>query len=101
MSSSITVLIIDDHTVVRQGVRALLGAQEDIEVVGEASSGEQALELTRGRGGLHGFESHPGRHTLAPPGLRKHFQWVVDHLPCTLRRLQEASVHKMINDLAY
>ncbi|PTL81587.1 response regulator transcription factor [Vitiosangium sp. GDMCC 1.1324] len=47
MSSSITVLIIDDHTVVRQGVRALLGAQEDIEVVGEASSGEQALELAR------------------------------------------------------
>ncbi|OJH36986.1 response regulator [Cystobacter ferrugineus] len=47
MSSSITVLIIDDHTVVRQGVRALLGAQEDIEVVGEAGSGEQALELAR------------------------------------------------------
>ncbi|QRK04840.1 response regulator transcription factor [Archangium violaceum] len=47
MSSSITVLIIDDHTVVRQGVRALLGVQEDIEVVGEASSGEQALELAR------------------------------------------------------
>jgi DNA-binding NarL/FixJ family response regulator len=37
------VLIADDHAVMRQGLRALLGNARDMEVVGEASSGEEAL----------------------------------------------------------
>jgi len=41
----IAVLIVDDHTVVRQGLRALLSVQEDIEVVGEAENGRQAVRL--------------------------------------------------------
>ncbi|MBN1699090.1 MAG: response regulator transcription factor [Spirochaetales bacterium] len=41
----IRVLIADDHIVVRQGFRELLRSHRDIEVVGEASSGEEALEL--------------------------------------------------------
>jgi DNA-binding NarL/FixJ family response regulator len=41
----IAVLIVDDHTVVRQGLRALLTIQEDIEVVGEAENGRQAVQL--------------------------------------------------------
>ncbi|GAB4515007.1 MAG: response regulator transcription factor [Anaerolineae bacterium] len=40
---TIRVLIVDDHTVVRQGLRLLMEAQADIEVVGEAASGEEAL----------------------------------------------------------
>ena len=39
----IKVLIADDHAVVRQGLRTFLGLQEDIEVVGEAADGEQAV----------------------------------------------------------
>ncbi|CAM3388435.1 response regulator [Isoptericola cucumis] len=39
----ITVLLVDDHHVVRAGLRALLDSQADIEVVGQASSGEEAL----------------------------------------------------------
>ena len=39
----IGVLIADDHAVVRQGLRTFLELQEDIEVVGEAADGEQAL----------------------------------------------------------
>jgi DNA-binding NarL/FixJ family response regulator len=38
-----TVLIVDDHAVVRAGLRMLLDAQEDIEVVGEAGSAEEAV----------------------------------------------------------
>jgi DNA-binding NarL/FixJ family response regulator len=38
------VLIVDDHVIVREGLRALLEGCEDIEVVGEATSGEEALE---------------------------------------------------------
>lgn len=45
MSEKITVLLVDDHKVVRQGVRAFLQAQADIEVVGEADSGETAVAL--------------------------------------------------------
>ncbi len=41
----ITVLIVDDHTVVRQGIRAFLATQPDIQVVGEAASGEEAVRL--------------------------------------------------------
>ena len=43
----ITVLLADDHMVVREGFRKLLEAEADLEVVGEAQNGRQAVELTR------------------------------------------------------
>ncbi|MGW7417502.1 response regulator [Streptomyces sp. NPDC054863] len=43
----IRVLLADDQALVRAGFRALLGAQPDIEVVGEAADGEEALRLVR------------------------------------------------------
>jgi DNA-binding NarL/FixJ family response regulator len=42
----ITVLIVDDQALVRGGFRALLDAQDDIMVVGEAANGEEAVRLT-------------------------------------------------------
>jgi NarL family two-component system response regulator LiaR len=45
MTEQISVLIVDDHAVVRQGVRGYLEAQPDIAVVGEAASGEEAVHL--------------------------------------------------------
>ncbi len=45
MSEKVTVLLVDDHKMVRQGVRAFLQAQVDIEVVAEADSGETAVTL--------------------------------------------------------
>jgi two-component system, NarL family, response regulator LiaR len=42
----IRVLIADDHAVVREGLRAFLVLQDDIEVVGEAADGEEAVEVT-------------------------------------------------------
>ena len=42
----IRVLLADDQELVRAGFRALLGAQSDLEVVGEAADGRQAVELT-------------------------------------------------------
>jgi DNA-binding NarL/FixJ family response regulator len=41
----ISVLLVDDHTVVRQGLRALLTAEEDMEVVGEAENGREAVVM--------------------------------------------------------
>jgi DNA-binding NarL/FixJ family response regulator len=43
----IRVLIADDHAILREGVRALLQATEDIEVVGDAADGLQAVEAAR------------------------------------------------------
>jgi len=43
----IRVLIVDDHTVVRQGLRFLLQQEPDIEVIGEAEDGGQAISMVR------------------------------------------------------
>jgi DNA-binding NarL/FixJ family response regulator len=46
----IRILIADDHVLVRSGVRALLAADPDLEVVGEAGSGEETLRLAAALG---------------------------------------------------
>src|ERR1043166_4494975 len=43
----ITVLLAEDHQIVREGFRSLLKHERDIEVVGEAETGHQAVQLTR------------------------------------------------------
>ena len=45
--SKIRVLLADDHAILREGVRALLRLADDIEVVGEAVDGSQAVEMAR------------------------------------------------------
>ena len=47
MSTSIRILIADDHPIVRQGLRALVETQPDMEVVGEAADGEEAVLKAR------------------------------------------------------
>lgn len=41
------VMVVDDHRIVREGLSVLLGTQPDMEIVGEAEDGEQALEAVR------------------------------------------------------
>jgi two-component system, NarL family, response regulator len=43
-STQIRAVIADDHPVVREGLRALVNSQQDMEVVGEAANGQQAVE---------------------------------------------------------
>ena len=57
------VLLVDDHAVVRAGLRALLEASGWVEVVGEASSGEEAVRKTRS------FEPDIVVMDLAMPGM--------------------------------
>src|SRR5436305_14379641 len=45
MSQKIRILLVDDHAVVRQGFKLILGAQPDMEIVGEAGNGREAVEL--------------------------------------------------------
>lgn len=47
MSEKISVLLVDDHSLVRRGFRRMLEDEPDIRVVGEASDGKEAIELTR------------------------------------------------------
>lgn len=50
MEAPIRVLIADDHEIVRKGLRALLGTKRDIQIVGEAANGAEAVERA---GSLH------------------------------------------------
>ncbi len=43
--SRISIVLVDDHPVVRKGLRALLEAEPDLSVVGEAASGQEAIDL--------------------------------------------------------
>jgi NarL family two-component system response regulator LiaR len=47
LTDPVRVVIVDDHVVVRQGLRAFLEAQDDIEIVGEAGDGEEAVRVVR------------------------------------------------------
>ena len=43
--SNINVLLVDDHNIVRQGLKALLLAEGDITIVGEAQTGREAVQM--------------------------------------------------------
>ncbi len=45
--NKITILVVDDHPMVREGLRSFLEAQEDMEVVAEAASGQEAVDHAR------------------------------------------------------
>lgn len=44
---SIRILIVDDHTIVRRGIKALLAEMDDMQIVGEADNGLEAVRLSR------------------------------------------------------
>lgn len=60
----IQVLIADDHGIIRAGLRSLLAQFEDLQVVGEASNGWEAVELTRK------LRPHVVLMDISMPGLR-------------------------------
>src|SRR5579872_1496753 len=47
MEKKITVLLVDDHRLVRRGFRRMLEDEADMEVVGEAGNGEEAVKLAK------------------------------------------------------
>ena len=49
MSTPVKVMIVDDHAIVREGLTMLLGEEADIDVVGEARNGVDALTRIAGR----------------------------------------------------
>src|SRR5687767_14932009 len=47
MSDTIRILLVDDHAVLRSGLKALLDSEDDMVVVGEASTGEEGVEKAK------------------------------------------------------
>ncbi|GAB2459869.1 response regulator [Streptosporangium sandarakinum] len=47
MTAVIRILLVDDHPVVRSGLRAMLAGQDDFELAGQAATGEEAVEMAR------------------------------------------------------
>jgi len=43
----IKILLVDDHAIMRDGIKALLSIHDDIEIVGEASEGKEAIEMAQ------------------------------------------------------
>jgi two-component system, NarL family, response regulator LiaR len=41
----ISIIIVDDHTIVREGLKTLLDLFEDIQIIGEAANGKSAVEI--------------------------------------------------------
>ncbi len=78
MPNSIRVVLVDDHHIVRRGLKSLLKAFQDLEVVGEAASGEEALQKIESwmpdvvvmdllmPGGMDGIEAIKRMHALLP-----------------------------------
>jgi len=46
-SSTIRILLADDHTILRQGLKLILSSQPDLEVVGEAANGHEVVQLAQ------------------------------------------------------
>jgi len=46
MNTPLRLLLVDDHSIVREGLRALLDDEESLQIVGEAADGSEALEVT-------------------------------------------------------
>ena len=54
--SKIKILVVDDHVLMRDGIRAMLSPHDDIEIVGEASEGNEAIEKARELAGRSGVK---------------------------------------------
>ncbi len=79
MEKKITVLLVDDHTLVRRGFRRMLEDEADMEVVGEAGSGEDSIKLAK--------ELHPQVVVMdcALPGMNglQATRQILEHSPDT------------------
>lgn len=47
MSDVISIIIVDDHHIVREGLHALISTEQDLKVIGEASNGDEAIRLVK------------------------------------------------------
>ena len=72
--SKIRVVLADDHAVLRAGLRALLNAEPDIEVVGEAADGAAAVEAARASPTRRHRHGHPDAAHERPGGHASHTQ---------------------------
>ena len=115
---SLRVLLVEDHTVVRCGIRALLEGSKDVEVVGEAENGREAVEMAHrlnpqvilmdvAMGELNGIdatrqitESQPDMRVLML-SMHKDEQYIFEALKAGARGyvLKSAAVKELLNGI--
>jgi DNA-binding NarL/FixJ family response regulator len=80
MEQKITILLVDDHPLARQGVRTALEQADDLEIVAEAQNGQEALEL------VASLQPDMLLLDLKMPGMRaaEVEAWVREHHPATI-----------------
>lgn len=104
------IIIADDHTILRDGIRALLSAETDLEVVGEASNGAEVLAILETTPAdmvlmdvqmtvLDGFATMPGlRQRL--PGVRVLVLTMLDHENYVARMLKTGALGYVLKNAA-
>src|SRR5258707_11600553 len=108
--STLRVVLVDDHALVRAGIRALLERLPDVEVVGEADNGREALELIKTKAPnvvlldismteLGGLEALP-RIVKDFPGVKVIILSGHANEEFVLRALREGAVGYMLKDAA-
>src|ERR1700730_10712912 len=108
--NSVRILLADDHALVRAGIRSLLEKIPNVEVVGEAGTGRQALEMVKTRlpnlvfmdiamAGLAGLEALP-RITKDFPGVRVIILSAHANEEYVIRALRSGAAGYMLKDAA-
>ena len=108
--NSVRILLADDHALVRAGIRSLLEKIPNVEVVGEASTGRQAVEMVKTRlpnlvfmdiamAGLAGLEALP-RITKDFPGVRVIILSAHANEEYVIRALRSGAAGYMLKDAA-
>ena len=62
MTNRIKVLLVDDHQLVRKGIRALLEELDFLEIIGEATNGQEAIDLLRNGAGVRSVAGETNVH---------------------------------------
>ena len=66
--TKIRVLLADDHAILREGLKALLGLADDIDVVGEAADGQEAIDRVAALGARRRRHGRVDARTRRPRG---------------------------------
>ena len=107
---TISILLVDDHTIVREGLRRIIEAESDMRVVGEAATGMQAIELAERlsprvvvmdihMSGLDGIEA-TWQITAAHPRTRVIVLSMYDALPYVRRAVKAGAAGYLLKESA-
>lgn len=94
MDNEISILLVDDHAIVRNGIKAMLSSEQDFEIIGEGSDGNEAISMI--------LQHHPDIviMDINMPNLNgldalKKLREKGDHTPCLILSMHESEEYVM------